>query len=105
APFESPVELAFDFKPFARSGVHRAGEALKTVPSKVLGLVHGHIGMLLQRAGVLAILRKQAETDTGAGEQLVPFYLEWRPHGLRDPASDDFRIAHRLDAEQHRHEF
>ncbi len=77
-----------------------------------LGAIKGHVGLLEQLVGVVAVGRRDGHPDTGADHHMMPVQVERRGHGLHHPLGQargsaqvgQARLDHReLVAAQPRH--
>lgn len=70
-----------------------------------LGLVHGRIGTLRERLLILAIIRVDADADTGRHLALLARYAVWLGHDVDDLAGHGFHQGPVLYFWKHHHEF
>ena len=81
------AQLADELQPLARVAVLLLG--VEGVPApRGLGLVHGHVGVPQEDAGVLAVLREDRDPDAGADLDVDALDREAILQGARDPHPD-----------------
>ena len=66
---ERRPQARFQVHPLVEFAIHDGAENLEVVATAVLGLIHGGVGVTQQRADVVAVSRKHAETDAHRGDE------------------------------------
>ena len=76
-----------DFELHVAHDLHRQRRAVQlgVVLAAVLGVVHRGVGVLEQRAAIVAVLREQRDADAGGDEDLVALDEERPAHRFLDP--------------------
>src|SRR6185437_4205676 len=59
------AQAALELQALARQGIHRGYEELKRVAALFLGVIHRRIGVLQQCRRIAAVIRANADADTG----------------------------------------
>ena len=76
-PLQSAPQSLLDGLPLDCAGIHGWLEKLKLVPTVLLRLIHGGVGILNERVCVLAVIGVDADADARRDMQLALI------HGLR----------------------
>ena len=78
------VEVGLELEQLSGLGVHGGDIALIVVAPRQLGPVHGGVGVLQQRLGVLPVVGIQRNADAGRKEQLLAVELERVAEDVKD---------------------
>ena len=69
--FDCPAQRVLQFKPFAHGLDHAVRKELESVLRRILGAIHGDIGILLQDAGVAAVVGINTDAHACRNIQIV----------------------------------
>ncbi len=72
---------------------HYRTVALIGIPSSILSMVHGGIGVLHQGIGIFTIIRIDDDPDAGGGAKSVTLNQKRLPKGLKNLLGDLSRIV------------
>ncbi len=75
---------AVDHQRVAGGRVHGVAEKAQLAPARLLGLVHGDVGVAQQGVAVRAVARIAGQADAGRHGHRVVRQVEARPHGRQD---------------------
>ncbi|MNN35072.1 hypothetical protein D3C81_1489100 [compost metagenome] len=100
---QSLAQGGFQPQPFLRAAVHFAAVETRVAAAAVLGLVHGHVGVMQQAFHVATVIGEHADADAGRRSYLHIAQLQRLPQGAQDVLAA-FACGLTIAQAEHHHE-